>query len=184
MYSVITPVSTEPVSLAEAKTHMKVEEDAEDSLILDLISAAREYCESFTRRTIATQTLETYCDSFPHCDHIKLPMPPLRSVTSVKYTDSDGTETTLANTEYLVDTVNGRIVLPYGGSWPTATMNPVNPIKIRYVAGYTTLPAQIKQAMLLLIGHWYDNRELVGDVKGHTAFSVHALLSQFKAGWF
>lgn len=159
----------------------------EDSLILALIAAAREYCENYTGRALATQTIEAYLDDFPCRSEIELPMPPLQSVTSVKYKDSAGTETTMtAITAYIIDTDSdvGRIVLPYGLTWPSFTPYTVNPIKIRYVTGYTDVPKSIKQAMLLLIGHWYANREAVGDVGGQIEFAVKALLSQWRVRWF
>jgi len=183
-YKIITPVATEPVSLTEAKLHLRVTDTAEDDLISALITTAREYCEKFTGRSLAEQTVEYYLDRFPCADEINLPMPPLQSVTSVKYTDSDGIETTMPTDAYLVDAVAGRVVLPYYGVWPSFTPYTVNPVKIRYVAGYTTdVPKSIKQAMLLLIGHWYMNREATGDATGQIAFAVRALLSMHKVRW-
>lgn len=158
----------------------------EDALFSDLITAAREYCEEITRRALATQTIEAYLQRFPYCDRFELPRPPLQSVTSVKYTNSSGSETTMTvGTDYLVDTDSlvGGIVLPYAEVWPTATLYPVNPIKVRYVAGYTTLPRLIKQAMLLHIGYFYNNRDAV--VLGEeTERAVRRMLSVYKVGWF
>lgn len=191
--SVITPVATEPVSLADAKLHLRLTagtfsgDTTEDALITNFITVSREYCENFTGRGLASQTLEAFGDEFPSSNMVELPSPPLQSVTSVKYTDSDGTETTMTpTTDYIVDTSSniGRIVLPYGKSWPLFIPYSVNPIKIRYVAGYTTAPKAIKQAMLLLIGHWYANREATGEAMGQIEFAVKALLSQYKVRWF
>lgn len=160
----------------------------EDNLLTALITGAREYCEGYTGLALATQTREAYPEKFPCVNEIEIPYPPLQSVTSVKYTDSAGSETTLTeNTDYIVDTDSlvGRIVLPYAETWPTATLNTVNPIKIRYVAGYTTdIPKSIKIAMLLLIGHWYANREACGPVAPQIEFAVKALLSMYRVRWF
>ena len=163
---------------------------AEDDLLSALITAAREYCEGFTGRALATQTIEAYPNYFPLKNYIKLPRPPLQSVTSVKYKNSAGTETTMtATTQYIADTESdiGRIVLSYGASWPSFTPYPVNPIKITYVTGYyasNLIPKSIKQAMLLLIGHWYENREAVGNVGGQIEFAVKALLSMYRVRWW
>lgn len=185
---VITPVSTEPITLAEAKAHVRAgTSTTEDALITALISAAREYCENYTSRALATQTLEMYLDRFPCAYEIELLRPPLQSVTSVTYTDSAGTTTTMtANTDYIVDadSMMGRIVLPYGKLWPSFTPYSVNPIKIRYVAGYTDIPKTIKQAMLLLIGHWYANREAIGTTEGEMDIAVKALLSMNRIRWW
>jgi uncharacterized phiE125 gp8 family phage protein len=188
-YKIITPVESEPVTLLDAMTHIRVAPDEldEQSYVSSLITAAREYCEGYTRRAFATQTIEAYLDRFPVAKAIELPHPPLQSVTSVKYTDSAGAETTMAeNTDYIVDTDSdvGRIVLPYAQIWPSTALSTVNPIKIRYVAGYTTLPAMYRQAILLLVGHWYENREATGQVSGRLEIAVDALLSMDKAGWF
>lgn len=181
-YSISTPPTVEPVTLTAAKLHLRVTHNAEDALIAALIVAAREYCEGVTRRALATQTLEAYMARWPARSYMELPRPPLQSVTSVKYTDSTGAEHTL--TDYIVDTNSGRVWLSDGGSWPGETLAPVNPIKVRYVAGYTNAPESLKQAMLLLIGHWFLNREATGEVAGPLAFAVSALLSLYRARWY
>jgi len=188
MYKVITPVSTEPLTPTEAKLHLRVADTAEDSLIISLMTAAREFCENITGRPFATQTFELILSEFPACGYIELPLPPLQSVESVKYKDYAGTEATLDTSEYIVDTDStlGRIQLAYGESWPSFTPYPSNPIRVRFTAGYVVLPNPLKQAMLLLIGHWYANREtiLVGATSKEIEFSVKALISQYKVRWF
>ena len=193
MISIVTSVATEPVALDEAKTFLRfssgvfADDDVEDALIQSLIVAAREYCESVTSRALAPQTVDALYDGFPRERQIEIPRPPLTSVEWVKYKDCAGTETTMTeNTDYIVDKERdvGRIVLPYGLSWPSFTPYPVNPVKIRFTAGYAAAPKPIKQAMLLLIGHWHLNREATGDASGQIAFSVNALLAQYKVRWF
>lgn len=158
----------------------------EDALIADLITAAREYCEDITRRALAKQTIEVYLDKFPSARDIELPRPPLVSVTSVKYKDSAGIETTMtADADYLVDADSepGRIVLPYGKSWPSFTPYPVNPVVIQYEAGYTTLPKYLKTAMLLHIGYFYNHRDAV-EPDDATERAIRTLCTTKKAGWF
>jgi uncharacterized phiE125 gp8 family phage protein len=185
---IITPVSTEPVTLTEAKLHLRVTESAEDTLITALIAAAREFCENVTGRALATQTLELLLDNFPAETFIEIPMPPLQSIASIKYKDYAAVETTLGISDYIVDADRsvGRVTLAYGKSWPTFTPYPSNPIRVRFTAGYTSIPKAIKQAMLLLIGHWYANREsvLVGSVSKQIELAVDALLSQYRVRWF
>ncbi len=161
-------------------------EAAEDALLTSLITVAREYCEGYLWRALATQTIEAYPEHFPCRNHIELPRPPIQSVTSIRYKDSGGTETTLTEgADYIVDAESnvGRIAPSYGMTWPNASLYPVNPIRIEYVAGYcdeNPIPLSIKQAMLLLIGHWYANREAVGAVGGPIEFSVKSLLCAYK----
>lgn len=157
---VITPPASEPVTLAEAKLHLRVDGTTEDALISSLIVAARQGAEHLTDRALMTQTLELSLDGFPSV--IKLPRPPLVSVTSVKYVDQAGAEQTLVSTDYQLDAASepARLMPAYGETWPT-TRNQVNAVTIRYQAGYTTVPDQIKSWMLLRIGMLYANRESV-----------------------
>jgi uncharacterized phiE125 gp8 family phage protein len=139
---------------------------AEDDLLTDLITTAREHVEDICRRALLTQTWYYYLDVFPDKDFIKIPFGNLQSVTAISYKDTDGTETTLTeNTDYLVETNGdgiGRIVLPYGVSWPSDTLYPSKPITIEYICGWTTaalVPFKIKAAILMIIADLWENRE-------------------------
>jgi uncharacterized phiE125 gp8 family phage protein len=180
---VVTAPALEPVTLGEARLHCRVDVDDDDDLLLRLIMSAREYAEQREWRAYLTQTLELYLDCWPARNEIRLPRPPLQSVTSVKYYDEDDVEYTLASTTYMVDAVSqpGRLVLKADQSWPTATLRPANAVVVRFVAGWASLgdlPLRIKQAMLLLIGHWYENREatISGTVSRQLDFAVASLL--------
>jgi uncharacterized phiE125 gp8 family phage protein len=158
-------------------------ETAEATYISNLITVAREYAETVTSRALATQTWDLFLDQFPTKDYIELPKAPLQSVTSVSYKDSVGTETTMTpNTDYIVDADSfiGKIFLPYSKSWASFTAFPYNAVKIRFVSGYNTttnlIPKAIKQAILILIGHWYENREALGNVGDEIKMSVNSLL--------
>lgn len=138
---------------------------AEDDLITDIIKTAREYVEDYTRRALLTQTWEYYLDAFPTANYIRLPFGNLQSVTSIKYKDSDGTETAMTvTTDYLVEANGqrcGRIVLPYSVSWPSTTLYPSNPITIKYVCGWTAaalVPLKIKTAVKMIAAKLYENR--------------------------
>lgn len=186
-FKIITPPETEPVTLAEAKLHLKVDGDEDDEKIPGLITAAREYCENYTRRALALQTFEGYLNRFPIVDYVELPRPPLKSVTSVIIKEATGAETTMtADVDYHADLEStvGRIILPYGKSWPDFTPFPSNPIRIRFAAGYTSeeMPKLIKQAMLLLIGHWHMNREavLIGSISKEIEISVKTMLTMYR----
>jgi len=138
----------------------------EDDLLTAILQASREHVEDVTRRALLTQTWDYYLDAFPAGDEIKLPFGNLQSVTHVKYTDSDGDETTLtADTDYTVETNGeqcGFIKLPYDGSWPSATLGPSKPINIRFVCGWTaaaSIPAKIRAAIKMICHDLYENRE-------------------------
>jgi uncharacterized phiE125 gp8 family phage protein len=186
--AVITAPTEEPITTAEAKLHLRVDHAADDALIASMITAARQRVENATWRALVTQTLELTLDAWPSGNKIDLPRPPLASVTSVTYTDSDGTATVWSSSLYQVITQGtpGRIVPAYGEAWPTATLRAANGIAVRYVAGYgaaAAVPALLKAAMLLLIGNWYENREAVVVGAGLAAtplpMAVESILSDY-----
>jgi len=155
---------TEPVSLAEAKAHLRVTHTDEDSLIAELIAAARQWFEEQTYRALVTQTWDLKLDEFPRGeDPIRLPRAPLQSVTSITYTDTVGATQTLAAAAYVVSATRqpGVIRPAYGYVWPEAQDKP-DAVTVRFVAGYgaaAAVPAQIKAAIKLLIGQLYEFRE-------------------------
>lgn len=127
--------TAEPISVTEAKTHVRVTGTDDDTLIGALITVAREYIESATGRALVLQTWDWTRDRF--ATRLDVPLSPLRSVVSVKYNDSDGTEQTLATSGYTVDEKSEppRIVEAYSESWPE-TRGHVNDVTIRFRAGY------------------------------------------------
>jgi len=164
---IITEPTFEPLTLQEAKDHLRVTHALEDSLITMAITTAREMAESYTQRALCAKTLEYYGNCFGYI--IELPYPVVSAVTSVKYDDTDGIEQTLSATEYDVHLVSepALVVRAYGKTWP-AIRDQLNAVRIRYVAGYTShaaTPSPIKSAMLLIIGHLYENREELSNVK-------------------
>ncbi|MEO8501892.1 MAG: head-tail connector protein [Vicinamibacteria bacterium] len=179
--------STEPITLVEAKLHVRQDLADDDTLISGLIVAAREEVERVSWHALITQTWEVVLDRWPgdlSGDHLELPKPPLQSVASIIYTDVPGTPTTwTAPNNYIVDTdsLPGRVVLADGATWPSAVLTPSGGIRVRFVAGWANaglVPQLYKQAMLLLIGHWYENREATGDAnsRGSISFGVESLL--------
>ncbi|MCG3168189.1 MAG: hypothetical protein POELPBGB_03989 [Bacteroidia bacterium] len=154
------------MTTAEAKTHCRVDISDDDALIDRLITAARRRVEHDSLHALLTQTWELVLGGFPDADRIELPYPPLQSITSVTYVDSAGASTTWSSSNYHADTDStpGRLVAAYGVSWPTFTPRPYSAVRVRYVAGWTaadSVPAELRQAVLLLVGHWYEQREAV-----------------------
>lgn len=162
---IITPVTTEPVSLADAKSHLYVSAANHDTVISALIVAAREFGEHYTGRALAPQTLEMALDRFPAGD-ITLERAPVTSIVSVKYTDTAGVERTLAANAYALSAygLSNRLSPGYAMTWPTARDAP-DAVRIRYVAGYEALPRIVRSGLLLLIGHLFENRQAVSELK-------------------
>lgn len=176
--------ATEPITITEAKLQCRVEISDDDDLFNNIIiPGARQYIEDAARRAFITQTWRLSLDKWPDCNYIQLPKPPLISVTSVTYTDNAGSATVLSSALYGVDTDSepGRVVLNYGEVWPSNTLRTMNPIQIVYVAGYgaaSAVPARFKQAILLLVGHWYENREgvMLGTISKEIELAVESLI--------
>ena len=190
----ITAPIVEPISLVEAKAHLRVDHDEEDDLITLLIMAARSYVDGkdgWLGRALVTQTWELVIDEFPAAE-IKIPLPPLQEVISIKYDDSEGVEQTLATDQYFVDNVSEPGWVVPVTSWPTPIVG-VNAVRIRYDCGYPgsndspseladNVPSSIKAAMLLTIGSLYANREtvIVGNVAAKLPWGAEQLLRDYR----
>ena len=120
--------------------HLRDTPDADDSLIAGYIAGVVPDAEGFLNRALLTSTWDLWLDDFPVKDYIELPYPPLQSVASVKYYDTDDTEYTMDSADYFVDTKSfkGRVFLVYGETWPSETLRPANGVVVRYVAGYAS----------------------------------------------
>ena len=173
----------ELIELDEVRQHIKaLNDDDEDLLIITpLISAAREYCENLTGCAFCRQTVTAYPEWNDAVTH--LPRTPIIAIETVKIYHADGTVDTLTDADYSIDLHDGRFVLNKACDNPRA----INPIEVRYEAGYTSLPFAVRQAMLMLIGHWYQHRETIetGAVTSvEVAATTAAILKQYRMWWF
>lgn len=156
----------EPVSLADARQHLKLDTSGgthpDDGLVADLIVAARQHVENLTGRSLVAATRTEYFDGWQ--DEFVLAWAPVASVTSVKYVATDGTLTTLSSTVYRTDlaSLRARITLEYGQSWPDARAV-TNAVQIVYAtAPAAAVTGALRQAVMLLAAHWYESRIPVG----------------------
>lgn len=145
-----------------------------DPLLNLLLASARQHAETELHRYLITQTLDAYFDSFPRypnprfsdiCTRYEILLPPLQSVSSITYVDTDGVTQTLAADQYLVDAKSApaRISPAYGVSWPS-TREQNNAVIVRFVAGYgaaSAVPQCIKNWMLMRIKTLYDTRDQI-----------------------
>lgn len=192
--AVTAPPTVEPLSLEEAKAHLRVDGGDEDDLITALIVAARQHAESFTGRRFITQAVTWKLDGFDDCALARVACAfPLLSVTSIAYVDTAGASQTLSGSVYETDLggddTPGRIRLKEGQSWPD-TADVLNAVTVILSAGYgpaaTNVPAAIRHAMKLMIGHWFRNRETVitGTIATPLPMGAEALLYPFKVWTF
>ncbi len=167
-YEYITVEPTvEPVTTAEVKDNSRIFISDDDTLIESLIIAARQYCENYCDSGFVEQTWIQKRKDFPSGDDsIVLEHGPVISVTDpIDYVDSDGSDATFVKTDNWFESSDGRyrtIHTEYSIDWPTARIYQ-DAVTVTFVVGYGTLasdvPQAIRQAILLLVGHWYENRE-------------------------
>ena len=184
-FQVVTPASTYPVSLTEAKAHLKVDISTDDTLITNLIIAATQLSEEYTNRFFINTVINQTCTTF--LDLKQLYKSKVVSVTHVKYYDSDNTLQTLASSNYVVNNQfePAQINLVVDGIFPDIA-DRIDAIECKYTVGYgaaaSDVPNAIKQAILLTIGNWYANRESVitGRTSTELAQSSLWLLNTYK----
>lgn len=176
----------EPVTLAEMKEHLHYDADDQDDRITALIAVARAACEAETNRSFLTQTWTLSLDRFPR-SVIELPHPPLQSVLSIAYTDTNGDAQVLADSEYQVDAISepGRIAPARGCTWPTTDTESFGAVIVSFLAGWTaaaSVPDEIKHAIKLLVGHWFEHLEAVTmeGMPKELPFAVNVLLWHWK----
>jgi hypothetical protein len=204
----VTPATDDIVSLTEAKAQLRIDFDDDDDYITALAAAAQDWLtgeNNWLGRSVVEQGWELtqdrfpwhgYCEPWPHLrrhhchdyqpNALHLPKPPLKEVTGLFYTPSNGgaeVEITDFRTIGAADT-NGAYLLPAKGqSWPMTDCEPGS-VRVEFTAGYADLPPSIKHAALLMIAHWYENREAVTtDLKGLASLplAVDALLAPYRS---
>ncbi len=216
-------VTNEPVSLAQAKQHSRVERPDEDARVASMIGSARRTVETMLGQHLIATTLDYYSDNWPwlggyynrvvRAQAVMGPMPyylpnsntgvlnlqavPLLSVTWVKYQDFNGVLQTIPSGNYIVESVTpgsgiagpSRIQPQYVMTWPIPRPV-VDSVNIRFVCGYgsdfSAVPENIKNAILMLVAHWYENREhvVVGVVPSRLQDTIDSLLSAIDHGGY
>jgi hypothetical protein len=207
----ITAPETEPVSLAEAKLHCRIEQTADDDYVTALIEGARQLVERITRRALITQTWTLTLDRWAGhtrddwwdgmregpismvdaCDEVELRKAPFQSLTSVETVDEDGTKTAWDESNYYSTTRQGwgMLVKRVGQIWPLI-VPPVRQrggILITFDAGYgdvaADVPIALRQAIKDIVLHWYEVREAVGETsRWHPPLKTAAILQQYTVG--
>ncbi len=169
--------AAEPVTLADAKAHLRVDTAADDAVIAGMITVARSFVEDYCATRWATQTVAMRCDAW--ADLARLPEAPVQSVTSIAYTDTNGASQTLSTDVYELraDGLDAAIVAKYNQTFPV--IRPGSRITVTAVVGTATAPAPVRHAMLLHRGYSYERRE-----GGKTAEldAMAALLSNYRRG--
>lgn len=166
-----SPPAVEPLTLDEAKAHLRVSGTDDDDTITAYLAAARLRFEQETGRQLITASYTMRLDRFPRgMDAIRLPKPPLQEVEEIRYVDANGdTQTLTEDTDYIVDTDRepGEIRLAYAQIWPATRYQP-NAVEIDFIAGHgddeTEIDELIRAAIRLMLGQFFEFREdLISD---------------------
>ncbi len=183
--------ATAPVTLAEAKAHLRVDVSTDDTYISALVNAATEYAETYTNECFVHRKLRMRMDFFP--TEIELPRPPMATagtttVVTITYTLANGSTTTLAESRYRVDrdSTPGVLRFNYGGSWPEH-LSDYNAVTVDWWAGRgadgAATSQRVKNAILWIVGLWYERRMAADNLQANEIpFGVKALLDSAKWG--
>lgn len=187
--SLVSGPATALISTAEAKDHLRVDGSDEDTLIDNLVQAATDYMDAehgILGRALITQRWQLTLAAQPSSDHIHLPIGRVQQVATVKYYDTDNVEQTLSSADYRLVTndEDAIIELVSGASWPSV-YDRADAFWVQYDTGYgdaaSDVPQAIRQAALLLIGLWFEDR-VAASIRAfeELPFGVRALLANFR----
>lgn len=177
----VTPPAAEPISAADVREYLKVDDDTEEATIARLIGAAREHVERSTAHRLITQTVEGILDVWPAArgrggdgwdlevapsvipaPYVEIPVGPVQSVTKVETVGADGVTTVLDPGAWYLDRSRTRLAPAAGSAW-TSPGRAVGGIVVTFVAGYGAapddVPFSLRQAAAMLAAHWYEHRE-------------------------
>ena len=182
-YEVREPPKAEPLTLDEVKVWLRTTtgDTVEDEpVIAPLITAAREFAENVTGQALARETIAAWPEALT--EMMRMPLGPVGNVLGVTLTLEDGTTRAISDGDYIVLSSDDLYII----RMPDVRLRAARPVEIVYTAGFTELPKALRQAMLLLIAHWYTNREAV--VTGNVAaaevpVAARTLLNQYKRWW-
>lgn len=169
-----------PVEPSEFKSWLGYGSDDQNSVLYSLLAAATEWAENYTNRQFVTATHQLKLQRFSQ-KQMHLPKPPLQSVTSIVYVDTDGTTKTLPTSEYDVSTSSSSISPAYLESWPSHR-DDLEPITITYVSGYgvpSAVPETIKHAIMLIAGKWWNDMQC-GCNDNAIPVVAESMLSQYR----
>lgn len=171
----VAPTVT-PVTVADAKTHLRIDDSDSDSYISELIEVAAEAVTEMAGKALITQTWQIKTGQVVGRAKLYLPFAPVQSITSIAYFDADDASQSADTADYALKGDDDRAwIEPVGmGQWPSM-YDRTDALTVTYVAGYgaspSNVPANLRQAVKMLVGHWYENREAAN----HTAAMVHEI---------
>lgn len=191
VWKITTAPAAEPVSLDEAKLQLRITDDVENELVERLIGFCRRRAEDIADRSLITQKISYRLDAWPSGDLILLPRSPVSAIDSIKYIDTAGVEQTLAAAVYSLDSysIPARLQPAYDQEWPDLREVP-NAVTVAYTAGFgaaaANVPLEFVQAILLMMGDYYEFREsiIVGTIVAEAEkVAGERLAAAMRADW-
>jgi len=185
----VSDITSEPITFADVQANSRIDSSGEQTLVENMIIAARMLSEKYLHRTLMTETKVLSLDGFPRAGLIKIPEPPLQAVSEIRYKPTRASNWCIWNSDnYHWDAISepGRVMPNPGLTWPLITLRSLGCVRVEYVAGYglaADIPQPIKQAMLMLVSHWFENREASTDfVPRPVQFSFESLMMSYRWG--
>lgn len=186
-YKVVTAPTTEPVSLSEVKNHLKIDHNDEDNYLSALISAARQWCEEFLWRYLLNTEAELFINEFTKTIYVGRGC---NEITEIAYLDDDSVYQVIPNSNYYLDLHSQPAVIEFNNYSLPVTTKKLNLLRIKIKAGFgddaSDIPAPIKSAILLIVGHLYENRqdEITGTIVSALQFNSKYLLLPYRINTF
>ena len=166
--------AVEPVSLADMKAYLRVDDDAEDELVAGLIKAARLMVEATARRVLITQSWRLMLPEWPASRSLALPLSPVIAIDKVEMFDAAGLATQLAADAYALDPTLDPPRLMLRQALPSAASS--SGLAVAFRAGFgpvpEDVPATLRLALKIIVARWFENR---GDVAGEQTLPREAL---------
>jgi len=182
----LTPPAVEPVPLADVKTYLRVEHDADDDVITGLIAAARAQAEAQTRRALITQTWQLRRDSWPGDGRLMVVPAPLRQIVAARVYDSGGAPHAIDLQAFTTNTAATPAVIgfvPWSLPVPGRTLAGIEiDVELGYGDSPADVPQPLRRAIELLVAHWYEHRGLIaaGQSVAVLPASVAAMIAPYR----
>lgn len=184
--TLMSGAAEEPVTVAEAKAHLRIDGSAEDVLIASLILTSRLHVEAAMGLALITQDWRMTLDRWPEGGEVRFPLRPIQSITSVSVAGDDGAPVAVSEADYTLDgqALRPRLI-PREGSWPQPETR-ASGIEIQFTAGIgdeaEDIPQPIRHAIVLLVAHWYEHRDPleIGSAASAIPAAVSELLKPYR----